>query len=86
MKSVGEVMSIGRNFEEAFQKAIRMLDIGIQGLITEGINIKDLDTAIKVPNDKRIFAIARAINQGYSLDQIHELSKIDYWFLNKLKN
>ncbi len=86
MKSVGEVMSIGRNFEEAFQKAIRMLDIGIKGLNTEGIVIKDLDSAIKVPNDKRIFAIARAIDEGYSLEKIHDLSKIDLWFLNKLKN
>ncbi len=86
MKSVGEVMSIGRNFEEAFQKAIRMLDIGIQGLTADEIDIKDLDVAIKVPNDKRIFAIARAIDKGYSLEKIHDLSKIDYWFLNKLKN
>jgi carbamoyl-phosphate synthase large subunit len=86
MKSVGEVMSIGRNFEEAFQKAIRMLDIGIEGLTANKIAAKDLDAAIRIPNDKRIFSIAQAIEKGYSLKKIHDLSKIDMWFLNKLKN
>ena len=86
MKSVGEVMSIGRSFEEAFQKAIRMLDIGIDGLSAEHLTFKDLDAAIKIPNDKRIFAIARAIEKGYSLKKLNRLSRIDLWFLNKLKN
>ncbi len=86
MKSVGEVMSIGRNFEEAFQKAIRMLDIGIEGLTANKIAAKDLDAAIRIPNDKRIFSIAQAIENGYPLKKIHDLSKIDMWFLNKLKN
>jgi carbamoyl-phosphate synthase large subunit len=86
MKSVGEVMSIGRNFEEAFQKAIRMLDIGLEGLSTDHMTFDQLDRSIKIPNDKRIFAIARALTNGYSLEKIHDLSKIDCWFLNKLKN
>jgi carbamoyl-phosphate synthase large subunit len=86
MKSVGEVMSIGRNFEEAFQKAVRMLDIGLEGLSAGHMTFKNLERSIKIPNDKRVFAIARALNDGYSLEKIHELSKIDLWFLNKLKN
>jgi carbamoyl-phosphate synthase large subunit len=86
MKSVGEVMSIGRNFEEAFQKAVRMLDIGLEGLSADHMNFDNLEKSIKVPNDKRMFAISRALNDGYSLEKIHELSKIDFWFLNKLKN
>jgi len=86
MKSVGEVMSIGRNFEEAFQKAVRMLDIGLEGLGANHMIFNDLEKSIKVPNDKRMFAISRALNEGYSLEKLHELSKIDLWFLNKLKN
>ena len=86
MKSVGEVMSIGRNFEEAFQKAVRMLDIGLEGLNADHMDFDSLDKSIKVPNDKRMFAIAQALNDGYTLEKIHELSKIDFWFLNKLKN
>jgi carbamoyl-phosphate synthase large subunit len=86
MKSVGEVMSIGRNFEEAFQKAIRMLDIGIQGLTAEGMPLKDLERSIRVANDKRVFAIARALEKGHKIEEIHQWSKIDRWFLNKLKN
>jgi carbamoyl-phosphate synthase large subunit len=86
MKSVGEVMSIGRNFEEAFQKAIRMLDIGKEGLSADEMVFESLDQAIAIPNDKRMFAIARAIENGYSLQKIHDLSKIDLWFLNKLQN
>ncbi|TFH00858.1 MAG: carbamoyl-phosphate synthase (glutamine-hydrolyzing) large subunit, partial [Calditrichales bacterium] len=86
MKSVGEVMSIGRSFEEAIQKAIRMLDIGVDGLAANGMEFKDLQAAIRVPNDKRIYAIALAIEQGMGLDEIHELSKIDRWYLNKIKN
>jgi carbamoyl-phosphate synthase large subunit len=86
MKSVGEVMSIGRNFEEAFQKAIRMLDIGIEGLSVEDMKFDDLDASIKTPNDKRMFAIARALENGYSLERLYELSKVNKWFLNKLNN
>ncbi len=86
MKSVGEVMSIGRNFEEAFQKAVRMLDIGLDGITADHMIFTDLEKSIKIPNDKRIFAITRAIADGYTLEKIHDLSKIDYWFLNKLKN
>jgi carbamoyl-phosphate synthase large subunit len=86
MKSVGEVMSIGRNFEEAFQKSIRMLDIGLEGLSADHMIFDDLEKSIRVPNDKRMFAISQALSDGYSLEKIHELSKIDFWFLNKLKN
>lgn len=86
MKSVGEVMSIGRNFEEAFQKAIRMLDIGLEGLNADHMVFNNLDKSIEVPNDKRMFAISKALSDGYSLEKIHDLSKIDFWFLNKLKN
>jgi carbamoyl-phosphate synthase large subunit len=86
MKSVGEVMSIGRNFEEAFQKAVRMLDIGLEGLSADHMIFDNLDKSIKVPNDKRMFAISRALIDGYTLEKIHDLSKIDFWFLNKLKN
>jgi len=86
MKSVGEVMSIGRNFEEAFQKAVRMLDIGLEGLSADHMTFNNIEKSIKVPNDKRMFAISRALNDGYSLEKINELSKIDFWFLNKLKN
>ena len=86
MKSVGEVMSIGRSFEEVVQKAIRMLDIGMNGLVCNEIQFDDLDYAISSPNDKRIYAIAEAFDLGYTVERIHELSKIDKWFLYKLKN
>jgi len=86
MKSVGEVMSIGRSFEEVVQKAIRMLDIGMNGLVCNGIQFEDLDKAIEIPNDKRIYAIAEAFDLGYTVEKIHQLSKIDKWFLYKLKN
>jgi carbamoyl-phosphate synthase large subunit len=86
MKSVGEVMSIGRNFEEAFQKAIRMLDIGIEGFISNQIDFKNLDEAIKIPTDKRMFAIATALKKDYSIENLNQLSRIDGWFLSKMKN
>jgi carbamoyl-phosphate synthase large subunit len=86
MKSVGEVMSIGRNFEEAFQKAVRMLDIGLEGLSAGHMIFHNLEKSIRTPNDKRVFAIAKALTDGYSLEKLHELSRIDLWFLNKLKN
>ncbi|MGE5402858.1 MAG: carbamoyl-phosphate synthase (glutamine-hydrolyzing) large subunit, partial [Ignavibacteriales bacterium] len=86
MKSVGEVMSIGRSFEEVIQKAIRMLDVGMNGFVCNEIELGDLEKAIEAPTDKRMFAIARAMQEGFSVDKIHELSKIDRWFLYKLKN
>jgi len=86
MKSVGEVMAIGRSFEEALQKAIRMLDVGAQGLMSNGSEFKNIERALQAPTDKRLFAIAEAIRQGYSIDEIYELSKVDRWFLYKIKN
>jgi len=86
MKSVGEVMSIGRSFEEVIQKAIRMLDVGMFGFACNNFNVEELDKAIQQPTDKRMFAIAQALRQGYSVDKIHDLSKIDRWFLFKMKN
>lgn len=87
MKSVGEVMAIGRKFEEVLQKALRMLGIGLHGLVYKKIKLNtDLDSELKNPTDKRVIAIAEAIKKGYSIDKIHELSKIDKWFLYKIKN
>ncbi len=86
MKSVGEVMAIGRTFEEAMQKAIRMLDIGVAGFSGNDIPIEDLETEIATPTDKRMFKLARALELGMTVDKIHGLSKIDKWFLYKLKN
>lgn len=86
MKSVGEVMSIARNFEEALQKAIRMLDLGMDGLVCNELQFTNLEDEIKSPTDRRIYAVAEALYQGYSVDYIHELSKIDRWFLFKMKN
>jgi carbamoyl-phosphate synthase large subunit len=86
MKSVGEVMSIGRNFEEVLQKAIRMLDIGLNGFVCNDLKFDDLDEEIAKPTDRRLFAIAQAFNKGYTIERVHELSKIDNWFLYKMKN
>jgi len=86
MMSVGEVMSIGRKFEEALQKALRMLEIGVNGLVCNEIISKDLDDELKNPSDERVFAIAQALKSGYTIDKIHELTKIDKWFLQKLDN
>lgn len=86
MKSVGEVMSLGRSFEEVLQKAIRMLDIGMLGFSGNEFHFTDLDKELSEPTDKRIFAIAEALRQGYSVDRIHELTKITKWFLYKMKN
>ncbi len=86
MKSVGEIMSIGRCFEEVLQKSIRMLGIGMEGLVCNDIKFNDLEKELKIPTDKRIYAIAEAIKRGYSLDKIYELSKIDKWFLYKMRN
>jgi carbamoyl-phosphate synthase large subunit len=86
MKSVGEVMSIGRSFEEALQKAIRMLDIGLEGFTNNDLEFDDLDNSIAVPTDKRLFAISAGLDAGYSLDKIYELSSVDKWFLSKMAN
>ncbi|MFZ0456733.1 MAG: carbamoyl-phosphate synthase (glutamine-hydrolyzing) large subunit [Ignavibacteriaceae bacterium] len=86
MKSVGEVMSLGRSFEEVLQKAIRMLDVGMLGFIGNELNFQDLDKELSEPTDKRIFAIALALQCGYSVDKIFELTKITKWFLYKMKN
>ena len=86
MKSVGEVMSIARNFEEALQKAVRMLDIGQQGVTGNGYNFNNLPNELKEPTDKRVFAVANAFTKGYSIDKIYDLTRIDKWFLYKIKN
>lgn len=87
MKSVGEVMAIGRTFEEAIQKGLRMIGQGMHGFVeNRELKIDDIDSALREPTDKRIFIIAKAMTQGYSIDQIHRLTKIDRWFLHKLQN
>ena len=87
MKSVGEVMAIGRTFEEAIQKGLRMIGQGMHGFVeNKELEIPDIDSALKEPTDKRIFIISKAMHKGYTIDQIHELTKIDKWFLHKLKH
>lgn len=88
MKSVGEIMSIGRSFEEAIQKGIRMVGSGMHGFVAnkEEITIEQIDEELVRPTDRRIFAIAEAFNKGYSVDDIYEKTKIDRWFLQKLQN
>ena len=87
MKSVGEVMAIGRTFEEAIQKGLRMIGQGIHGFVeNKELQIDDIDAALHEPTDKRIFIISKAMQQGYTIDRIHELTKIDKWFLQKLHN
>ena len=87
MKSVGEVMAIGRNFEEAVQKGLRMIGQGMHGFVeNKELQIDDLDAALREPTDKRVFLISKAMHKGYTVDQIHDLTKIDRWFLNKLKH
>ena len=87
MKSVGEVMSIGRNFEEAIQKGLRMIGQGMHGFVeNKELEIEDIDAALREPTDKRVFIISKAMHKGYTVDQIHELTKIDKWFLEKLKH
>ena len=87
MKSVGEVMAIGRNFEEAIQKGLRMIGQGMHGFVeNKELQIPDLDAALREPTDKRVFVISKAMHKGYTVDQIHNLTKIDRWFLNKLKH
>ena len=87
MKSVGEVMAIGRTFEEAMQKGLRMIGRGMHGFVeNKEMKIEDIDSALSTPTDNRIFVIAEAMKRGYSVDRIHELTKIDRWFLYKLDN
>lgn len=87
MKSVGEVMSIGRSFEEALQKALRMLDTGMNGFVCNDIELNDdILEMIRVPNDKRLFAIAAALEKGVSVEEICSLSKINPWFIHKMAN
>jgi len=87
MKSVGEVMAIGRTFEESIQKGLRMIGQGMHGFVeNKELEIPDIDAALREPTDKRIFVISKAMHKGYSVDQIHELTKIDRWFLEKLKH
>ncbi|MDY5257822.1 MAG: carbamoyl-phosphate synthase (glutamine-hydrolyzing) large subunit [Prevotella sp.] len=87
MKSVGEVMAIGRNFEEAIQKGLRMIGQGMHGFVeNKELEIPDIDTALREPTDKRVFVISKAMHRGYTIDQIHDLTKIDKWFLYKLKH
>ncbi|MCH5216063.1 MAG: carbamoyl-phosphate synthase (glutamine-hydrolyzing) large subunit [Muribaculaceae bacterium] len=87
MKSVGEVMAIGRTFEEVIQKGLRMIGQGMHGLVeNKELNISDIDKGLTAPTDKRIFVIEKAFKQGYSVDKIHQLTKIDKWFLYRLYN
>lgn len=87
MKSVGEVMAIGRTFEEAIQKGLRMIGQGMHGFVeNKELVIHDIDKALHEPTDKRIFVISKAFRAGYTIDQVHELTKIDKWFLQKLMN
>ena len=87
MKSVGEVMAIGRTFEEAIQKGLRMIGQGLHGFIgNKELVIDDIDQSLKAPTDKRVLIIEKAMGKGYTIDHIHELTKIDKWFLYKLQN
>jgi carbamoyl-phosphate synthase large subunit len=87
MKSVGEVMAIGRNFEEAIQKAARMLQIGMYGIVcNEDYSFRNLEKELKHPTDERLFGVAEAIKKGYSIDKIYGMTKIDRWFLHKIQN
>ena len=87
MKSVGEVMAIGRNFEEAIQKGLRMIGQGMHGFVeNKELEIEDIDAALREPTDKRVFVISKAMHKGYTVDQIHDLTKIDKCFLEKLQH
>ena len=87
MKSVGEVMAIGRTFEEAIQKGLRMIGQGMHGFVeNKELEIDNIDEALREPTDKRVFVISKAMHRGYTIDQIHNLTKIDKWFLYKLKH
>lgn len=84
MKSVGEVMAIGRTFEETIQKAIRCIDDQLPGF-GDHAKVEDLDYEIANPTDKRLFAIAAALKKGYSVEKLNEMSSIDPWFLTRLQ-
>ena len=87
MKSVGEVMAVGRTFEEAIQKGMRMIGQGMHGFVeNKELEIPDIDAALRAPTDKRVFVLAKAMHCGYTVEQIHELTKIDCWFLEKLRH
>lgn len=87
MKSVGEIMSIGHSFEEIMQKGLRMIGQGMHGFVANNnIHFDDLDKELSCPTDLRVFAIAQALEEGYSIERIHDLTKIDPWFLDRLKN
>ena len=87
MKSVGEVMAIGRTFEEAIQKGLRMIGQGMHGFVeNKELEIDDIESALREPTDKRVLVISKALRQGYTIDQIYELTKIDKWFLYKLQH
>ncbi|MBA4406948.1 carbamoyl phosphate synthase large subunit, partial [bacterium] len=88
MKSVGEVMAIGRKFEEAIQKAMRMLDIGVEGLTASRVKVEfdELEEALRNPTEERIFAVVQALKQGYSVDWVHSSTHINKWFLHKIQN
>ncbi len=87
MKSVGEVMAIGRTFEEAIQKGLRMIGQGLHGFVgNHELEIEDVDAALKAPTDKRVLVVEKALHMGYTVDHIHDLTKIDKWFLCKLQN
>jgi len=87
MKSVGEVMAIGRTFEEALQKGLRMLETGALGIVgNSGFKSENLDSDLREPTDERIFAVAQALEQGYSVEKIHKLTHINPWFIYKIRN
>ena len=87
MKSVGEVMAVGRSFEEAIQKAARMLQVGVYGLVAnENYSFRSLEKELRQPTDERLFGIAEALKKGFSVDRIHALTRIDRWFLEKIKS
>jgi len=87
MKSVGEVMAVGRSFEEAIQKAARMLQIGVYGLVAnENYSFENLEKELRHPTDERLFGVAEALEKGFTVQRIHELTRIDRWFLHKIKN
>ncbi len=87
MKSVGEIMAIGRTFEEAIQKGLRMIGLGMHGFAeNKELKVEDIDKALREPTDQRIFVISKAFRKEYTIDQIHDLTKIDRWFLEKLSN
>ena len=87
MKSVGEVMAIGRSFEEAIQKGLRMIGQGAHGFVANReIKVENIEHSLSAPTDNRIFVISKAFNEGYTVDQIHEYTKIDKWFIDKLYN